>query len=59
MQLSLFLTYFAVVNLTSPLLMIRGSGGSQLMLYLRALGGGTGETTKFMDKQKVQVMHDD
>ena len=39
--------------------MIRGSGGSQLMLYLRALGGGTGETTKFMDKQKVQVMHDD
>jgi len=59
MQLWLFITYFAVVNLTNPLLMIRGSGGIQLLLCLGALVGGSVETAKFMDKREAQFIHDD
>jgi len=41
MQLWLFITYFAVVNLTNPLLMIRGSRGIQLSRCIgrRVCGG--------------------
>jgi hypothetical protein len=39
MELWLFIMYFAVINLTSPLLMIRGWGGIQLFLYLGAKVG--------------------
>ena len=59
MQLWLFITYFAVVNLTNPLLMIRGSGGIQLLLYFGALVGGSVEAAKFMDKREAQFIHDD
>jgi hypothetical protein len=59
MQLWLFITYFAVVNLTNPLLMIRGSGGIQLFLYLGELVGGSMEAAKFMDKREAQFIHDD
>jgi len=58
MQLWLFITYFAVVNLTTPLLMIRGWGEIQLFPYLGAKVGGPFESTKFMDKREAQFIND-
>ena len=56
MQLWSFITYFAVVNLTNPLLLIRGSGAIQLLLYLGELEGGSVEAAKFMDKREAPGM---